>query len=93
MPNIKPISDLRNYNEVLKDCQNGEPVFLTKNGRGKYVVVDIEEYERQQTILKLLTKLDEAEEIIKTGKEWQTLNDLKGSLGVWKWQLKLGLTL
>jgi len=38
---------------------------------------DIEKYERQQTILKLLTKLNEAEEIIKVGDEWQTLNDLK----------------
>lgn len=75
MPNIKPISDLRNYNEVLKDCQNGEPVFLTKNGRGKYVVVDIEEYERQQTILELRAKLNEAEDVIKTGDEWQTLNN------------------
>ena len=46
MPNIKPISDLRNYNEVLRDCQNGDPVFLTKNGRGRYVLVDIQEYER-----------------------------------------------
>lgn len=36
MPNIKPISDLRNYNEVLKDVSAGSPVFLTKNGRGKY---------------------------------------------------------
>ena len=80
MPNIKPISDLRNYNEVLRDCQNGEPVFLTKNGRGKYVLVDIEEYEKQKTILKLLTKLSEAEEAIKTGDEWQTLDDLKHSL-------------
>ncbi|ERI90678.1 type II toxin-antitoxin system prevent-host-death family antitoxin [Clostridium kluyveri] len=82
MPNIKPISDLRNYNEVLRDCQNGEPVFLTKNGRGKYVLVDIEEYEKQQTILKLLSKLNEAEEAIKIGDEWQTLDDLKRSLGV-----------
>ena len=82
MPNIKPISDLRNYNEVLKDCQNGEPVFLTKNGRGKYVLIDIEEYERQQTIIKLLSKLNEAEEAIKIGDEWQTLDDLKHSLGV-----------
>jgi hypothetical protein len=32
MPNIKPVSDLRNYNEVLRSCQVGEPVFLTKNG-------------------------------------------------------------
>ena len=35
MPNIKPISDLRNYNEVLRDVEAGSPVFLTKNGRGK----------------------------------------------------------
>ena len=34
IPNILPVSDLRNYNEVLKSCQVGEPVFLTKNGRG-----------------------------------------------------------
>ncbi|EOR27226.1 MULTISPECIES: type II toxin-antitoxin system prevent-host-death family antitoxin [Clostridium] len=82
MPNIKPISDLRNYNEILKDCQNGEPVFLTKNGRGKYVLLDIEDYEKQQTILKLLLQLNEAEEAIKTGDEWQNLDDLKRNLGV-----------
>ena len=46
MPNILPVSDLRNYNEVLKKCQAGEPVFLTKNGRGRFVVLDIEDYER-----------------------------------------------
>lgn len=82
MPNIKPISDLRNYNEVLKDCQNGEPVFLTKNGRGRYVLIDMEEYERQQTIIKLLSKLNEAEEEIKKGDEWQTLDELKTTLRV-----------
>ena len=46
MPNIKPVSDLRNYTEVLRDISVGEPVFLTKNGRGKYAIVDIEEYEK-----------------------------------------------
>ena len=35
MPNIKPISDLRNYTEVLKETSEGAPVFLTKNGRGE----------------------------------------------------------
>lgn len=30
MPNIKPISDLRNYNEVLRCIEEGSPVFLTK---------------------------------------------------------------
>jgi prevent-host-death family protein len=48
MPNIKPVSDLRNYTEVLKDIEAGEPVFLTKNGRGRYVIVDMEDYEKTQ---------------------------------------------
>lgn len=42
--------DLRNHNEVIRDYQNGQPVFLTKNGRGKYVLINIEEYEKQLTI-------------------------------------------
>ena len=46
MPNIKPVSDLRNYNEVLNDIAVGEPVFLTKNGRGRYAILDIKEYEK-----------------------------------------------
>ena len=46
MPNILPVSDLRNYNEVLKNCRKGEPVYLTKNGRGRFVVMDIEDYEK-----------------------------------------------
>ena len=54
VPNILPVSDLRNYNEVLKNCQVGEPVFLTKNGRGKFVVMDIEDYEREKAKKKLL---------------------------------------
>ena len=38
MTNIVPISDLKNYTEVLSHCDNGSTVYLTKNGRGKYVV-------------------------------------------------------
>ena len=53
MPNILPVSDLRNYNEVLKNCQVGEPVFLTKNGRGKFVVMDIEDYECEKAEKKM----------------------------------------
>ena len=46
MPNIKPISDLRNYTEVLRDVAVDAPVFLTKNGRGRYAILDMREYER-----------------------------------------------
>ena len=35
MPTIKPVSDLRNYGEVLRDVAVGQPVFLTKNGHGR----------------------------------------------------------
>ncbi|MCR1898267.1 type II toxin-antitoxin system Phd/YefM family antitoxin [Irregularibacter muris] len=66
MPNIKPVSDLRNYNSVIKDCKAGDPVFLTKNGRGKYVLIDIEEYQREQDLIKRLSKLEGAEEILKS---------------------------
>ena len=56
MANILPVSDLRNYNEVLKNCHKGEPVYLTKNGRGRFVVMDIEDYERDRAEKKLLMK-------------------------------------
>jgi prevent-host-death family protein len=81
MPIIKPISDLRNYNEVLRSIEEGSPVFLTKNGRGRYVVMDMQEYEKMQAKLKLLTELAKGE---KAGREngWLTIDELETSLGV-----------
>ena len=61
MPNIKPVSDLRNYGEVLRDVAVGQPVFLTKNGHGRYAVLDMEEYreyERMKAMDWLLSELD-----------------------------------
>ena len=51
MPKIKPISDLRNYGEVLRDVAFGAPVFLTKNGHGRYAVLDIDEYREYEKML------------------------------------------
>ncbi|MST88699.1 type II toxin-antitoxin system prevent-host-death family antitoxin [Sharpea azabuensis] len=81
MSHILPVSDLRNYNEVLKHCHKGEPVFLTKNGRGRFVVMDIEDYERERAEKKLLMKLQEAEEAVKNGDGWLTLEELKAAVG------------
>ncbi len=61
MPSIKPVSDLRNYGEVLHDVAVGNPVFLTKNGHGRYAVLDIEEYreyEKMKAMNWLLNELD-----------------------------------
>ena len=81
MPNIKPISDLRNYNEVLRDISFGEPVFLTKNGRGKYAILDINEYEKLKASLKLLSELARGEQ---AGKEkgWMTVAEVEAELGI-----------
>ncbi|MGI6308894.1 MAG: type II toxin-antitoxin system Phd/YefM family antitoxin [Dethiobacteria bacterium] len=66
MPNIRPISDLRNNaNDISEFCHTTrEPVFITKNGVGDMVVMSIETYERQQALISLYTKLAEAEEEI-----------------------------
>ena len=81
MPNIKPVSDLRNYNEVLRDIAADNPVFLTKNGRGRYVILDIDDYERTRATLRLLSELSQGE---KSGKEhgWRTLEETEKLLGI-----------
>lgn len=59
MSNIKPISDLHNYSEVLNDVAVDAPVFLTQNGRGRYAILDIQDYEKttaMQTLLRELTR-------------------------------------
>ena len=50
MPNIKPISDLSNYAEVLKEVDTGNRVYLTKNGYGAYTIMSIEEAEELDRI-------------------------------------------
>lgn len=81
MPNIRPVSDLRNYNEVLRDISVNDPVFLTKNGRGRYAIIDIKEYERLTAIKKLMGELSKGE---KSAKEngWQDISAVEETLGV-----------
>ena len=66
MPSIRPISDLRNSaNEISDFCrQSREPVYLTRNGTGDMVVLNIDEYERQMALIDLYGKLAVAEEEI-----------------------------
>ena len=64
-------------NEVLKNCHKGEPVYLTKNGRGGFVGMDIEDYERDHAEKKLLMKLQESEEVVKDCEGWLNLDELK----------------
>ncbi len=81
MPNIKPISDLRNYSEVLHDVAVGAPVFLTKNGRGRYAILDIQDFEKTQAALQLMNELAKGR---KSGEEkgWLSLEEVENSLGI-----------
>ncbi len=62
MPTIRPISDLRNYNTVIDKVAEGQPVYLTVNGRGQYALHDIadeEEFEKTKAMLRLMCELNE----------------------------------
>lgn len=65
MPHIIPVSDLKNYGEVLRRCANGSPVYLTRNGRGRYVVQSMEDYEKQMATIRLLTELNKGVESLR----------------------------
>ena len=79
--NIKPISDLRNYSEVLRDVAIDIPVFLTKNGRGRYAIMDMQDYERVMATIKLMDALETGR---KSGEEqgWISSEQLKSELGI-----------
>ena len=81
MPNIKPISDLRNYSEVLRDVSEGSPVFLTKNGRGRYAIVDMQDYEKTQATRRLMNELAKGRRSGET-EGWLTLEEVEAHLGI-----------
>jgi prevent-host-death family protein len=63
MPQIRPVSDLRNkFADISKLVhETAEPVFLTKNGYGDMVVMSIEAYEEKKLESEIYFKLKEAE--------------------------------
>ena len=79
MPNIRPVSDLRNYASVLMEVRENEPVYLTKNGRGSYAIVDIKEYEdfeKTKASLKLMYELQKGKVAGET-KGWLSEEDVE----------------
>jgi prevent-host-death family protein len=86
MPQIRPVSDLRNnFAEISKIVhETAEPVFLTKNGYGDMVVMSIEAYERKLFESEIYLKLKEAELQSKTSGERysheEVFSDLRAKL-------------
>jgi len=62
MIQIKPVSDLRNkFADIEKLVEEGQPVYLTKNGYGKMVVLSLEAYSKLTDGVELA--LDEADRL------------------------------
>jgi len=78
MMNIKPSAAIRkNYNEVSELCKRlGEPVYLTKNGEGYLVVMDIETFARRESMLRLRENLIVAEEGRLSGKKGYSVDEV-----------------
>lgn len=79
---IKPSASIRqNYNEIAALCKaSGEPVYLTKNGEGDLVVMDIESFTRREKMLKLRQELLAVEEDRLAGRSGVTPDELDSYL-------------
>ena len=82
MMNIKPSAAIRkNYNEISELCKrSGEPVYLTKNGEGDLVVMDIEAFARRESMLRLRENLIAAEEGRMSGKTGYSVDEVSSMM-------------
>ena len=79
MPQIRPITDLRNTSEISDACHaRREPGFITKNGYGDLVVMSIETYEEMLDCIATDKAIADAEQEIAAGGQ---LLDAKEALG------------
>ena len=78
MITIKPSAAIRkNYNEISEMCKrSGRPVYLTKNGKGDLVVMDIEAFARRESMLRLRENLVSVEEERISGKKGFSAHDV-----------------
>ena len=75
---IRPSAAIRqNYNEIAELCRKTQdPVYLTKNGEGDLVVMDIESFTRREKMLQLRENLLAAEEDRAAGRQGCSIDQL-----------------
>ncbi len=81
MPQIRPITDLRNTSEISDACHaRREPVFITKNGYGDLVVMSIETYEEMLDCIATDKAIADAEQEIAAGGQLLDAKEAFGAL-------------
>lgn len=74
MPNIKPISYLRNTKELMKLCdKSNDAIYLTKNGS----ILNSDKYDRDMAQLEIYKKIVEATNDIKEGKVYDARKEIE----------------
>ena len=79
---IKSSSELRkNYNRIAEICRSTKtPVFLTRNGMGDTVLMDVETYNRREDDLATAERLLSAERARLQGGKGYTENEFKQNM-------------
>lgn len=84
MPNIMPISELRNYTKVVNNVKYGSRVYLTKNGHGQIAMLDIkelDEMEKELALCRFMLEMEKGERsILENGTV--TAENIKKELGI-----------
>lgn len=83
---IIPMRDLKNTVKVERLCaeENG-PIFVTKNGYGRLVVMDIDYYE------KTMSKMDESKTILAGLKDVKSEDIVEGDVAISNIRNKYGI--
>ena len=81
-PIIKPSSELRkNYNSIANICREQKtPVFLTRNGEGDMVIMDMETYSRMEDSLAEAECLLSAERARLAGTRGYTVDEFQRNM-------------
>jgi PHD/YefM family antitoxin component YafN of YafNO toxin-antitoxin module len=79
---IRPSAAIRqNYNDIAELCRKtAAPVYLTKNGEGDLVVMDIDSFHRREKMLQLRERLLSVEEDRLAGRRGCTIDELDALL-------------
>ena len=78
---IKPVQNSLAASEVLKEVSIGSPVYLTKNGRGEFAIVDMKELDELKAVKGLFSALEKGE-ISAREKGWISADDAEIALGL-----------
>jgi len=80
MPQIRPITELRNTNEISDLCHTRkEPVFITKNGYGDLVIMSMETYDAMLETSSIDAAISQSEaELAQNGQLYNARETLSG---------------